>query len=266
MFIALLLAATITLQQGEVKVLKAEEVGVQAPIETAIFGGRPVPIFERNRSVYLVLAVDVAKSAGNYLLQVYSDRGFLNLPVRVKERNFRTVREKTPYKPLILSPKERAEKEAERQPMLLALKRGEPGQIWQGLFLYPVSISRVSGEFGLRRIYTNHVSRHRGVDIVPEPSRIVRAISEAHVLYAEDRELYLEGKTVILDHGQGIISIYLHLSKTLVKAGDNIAQGKEIGLIGSTGNSTGRHLHFAITVAGAHVDPLKFIGVFQNLK
>lgn len=266
MFATLLLAAAITLEQGETKVLSGEQLQIKEPIETAVFDGALMPVFERNGSTYLVIAADAAKTPGNYALHMSSGTVISKLFVRVKKANFRVVVENTPYKPLTLSPEERTRREAERRPMLSALKRGEAGRIWQDLFRYPTLISRVSGEFGVRRIYTNYSSQHRGVDIVPDLSGVVRTISESRVLYAENKELYLEGKTVILDHGQGIISVYLHLADVRVKIGDLLQKGKEIGVAGSTGNSTGRHLHLAIIVAGAHVDPLKFIDAFRNLK
>ncbi|MDO8504801.1 MAG: M23 family metallopeptidase [Candidatus Liptonbacteria bacterium] len=267
MFLATLIAATaLILPQGGTNILEVGELGINAPVSSVIFDGKPVPVFKRSGKTYLLLMADVGKPAGAYLLRISHGQECADIPVLVQPGNFRTIRKKATYKPLALPPKVRALKEAERQPMLQALKQGEPGRIWRNIFCPPLSTSRVSGEFGLRRAYRNHVSTHRGVDLVPESSLVARAISDARVLWAEDRELYLEGKIVVLDHGQGILSLYMHLSEIRVKTGDNVTQGQTIGVVGSTGNSTGIHLHLAIIAGGAHVDPLKFIEAFQNLK
>lgn len=267
MFSILLAAAVaVTLPQGDTRILDAGELGMGCPVSSVVFDGKAMPVFERGGKTYLLIVADVGKPIGSYPLRIICGRESKDINIRVQRTDFRVIREKSLYKPSTLSPEVRAKKEAERKPMLQALRSSEAGRIWHNPFSAPLSIARVSGEFGLRRIYPNHVSVHRGVDLVPKDSLAVRAISDARVLWAEDKDFYLEGKTVILDHGQGIVSIYLHLSEVRARTGDSVARGKVIGLAGSTGNSTGTHLHLAITVAGVHVDPLKFIDAFQGLK
>jgi murein DD-endopeptidase MepM/ murein hydrolase activator NlpD len=73
--------------------------------------------------------------------------------------------------------------------------------------------------------------------------------------------LYFGGKTVILDHGQGVFTSYGHMSRLLVKRGDIVAKGTVIGLIGSTGRSTGPHLHWSVRVGGARVDPRSLLAL-----
>ena len=143
--------------------------------------------------------------------------------------------------------------------MLQALKQGEAGRIWQNIFNSPLSIARVSGEFGLRRIYSNHVSVHRGTDLVPGGSLVVRAISDARVLWAEDNEFYLEGKTVILDHGRRHYTVSANLASIDVEVGAEIGSGARLGTVGDTGS--GPRLYFELRAGKDTVDPASWFGI-----
>ncbi len=95
----------------------------------------------------------------------------------------------------------------------------------------------------------------------------VYAISDGEVLWGEQKSLYLEGPTIAIDHGEGIVSKYLHLSKVLVQTGATVHAGDLIGYSGDQGaDVNGAHLHFAIKVGNASVNPLQFIQEFQKLK
>jgi murein DD-endopeptidase MepM/ murein hydrolase activator NlpD len=132
-------------------------------------------------------------------------------------------------------------------------------QLWEGLFRAPLQGPlRVTSAFGTRRSYSGGppTSYHEGLDYGAAAGTSVLAAGAGRVALAED--LTVRGKAVIIDHGLGIYSGYYHLSEIAVKAGQKVEQGDLIGKVGSTGLSTGSHLHWEIRVSGVYVDPLQW--------
>lgn len=128
-----------------------------------------------------------------------------------------------------------------------------PQRSWTVPFLAPVS-APISDVFGTARVINQEVkSRHLGLDYGVPTGTPVRAINHGTVLLA--RSLFFEGNCVVLDHGQGLLSLYLHLSQFRVKEGDIVDPGQELGLSGGTGRATGPHLHLAIRWQGVYLDP-----------
>jgi hypothetical protein len=128
-----------------------------------------------------------------------------------------------------------------------------PERLWTGTFLPPVS-APVSDVFGTARVINQEVkSRHLGLDYGVPAGTAVHAVNHGTVILA--RPLFFEGNCVVLDHGQGLMSLYLHLSQFSVKEGDEVSPGQVIGLSGGTGRATGPHLHLAIRWQGAYLNP-----------
>lgn len=121
-------------------------------------------------------------------------------------------------------------------------------------FVMPIT-GRITGPFGERRVFNGKtVSRHRGVDIASPRGSPVRACNRGKVVLA--RDLFFSGNTVIIDHGIGLFSIYCHLSETVAREGSIIDTGTVFGYVGSTGRSTGPHLHWGLRLVDEYVDPL----------
>jgi peptidase M23-like protein len=128
-----------------------------------------------------------------------------------------------------------------------------PEREWSGRFLPPV-VAPVSDAFGTRRTFNGKVqSMHQGLDYGVPTGTPVSAANAGIVLLAGP--LYFEGNCVVLDHGQGLLTLYLHLSEIKVKQGERIAAGQEIGRSGGTGRATGPHLHFAVRWQGVYLNP-----------
>ena len=122
-------------------------------------------------------------------------------------------------------------------------------------FIWPVK-GRISGRFGNARVYNGQPgSGHSGMDIAAPTGTPVKAPAAGIITFA-DANLYLTGGTVVLDHGFGISSNFLHLSRIDVKVGDRVAQGQVIAAVGSTGRSTGPHLHWGMNWFDVRIDPL----------
>jgi len=124
---------------------------------------------------------------------------------------------------------------------------------WSGDFRAPID-SAVTEGFGTRRTFNGKLeSIHRGIDYHAPPGTPVMAANSGEVVLA--RELFYEGNCVIIDHGLGFTTIYMHLSQLEVSEGQQVEKGQEIALSGATGRVTGPHLHIAVRWQGAYLDP-----------
>ncbi len=130
-------------------------------------------------------------------------------------------------------------------------------------FIWPVT-GRISGIFGLRRFFNKQERRpHSGLDIAAKEGTLIQAVANGTVIDAGD--FFFSGNMVYLDHGQGIISLYAHMSEISVKPGDAVKQGEIIGKVGQTGRSTGPHLHFAVFANRMLIDPIFMLPVDGNI-
>ena len=126
-------------------------------------------------------------------------------------------------------------------------------QLWENNFMPPVD-APVSGVFGTERVFNGEVqSRHLGMDYAVPSGTPVRAINRGTVLLAQ--KLYFEGGFVVIDHGKGLMSLYLHLSDFKVKEGGQVTAGQVIAQSGASGRATGAHLHLAVRWQGVYLDP-----------
>jgi murein DD-endopeptidase MepM/ murein hydrolase activator NlpD len=124
-------------------------------------------------------------------------------------------------------------------------------------FILPVD-GRLGSPFGLRRIFNNRrPSRHRGLDIAANEGEPVMAPAAGVITDVGD--YFYTGNTVFIDHGQGLVSLYCHLSRVDVQEGEHVVQGRVIGAIGSTGRVTGPHLHWGVSLNNTRVDPMLFL-------
>ncbi|BBD01278.1 MULTISPECIES: M23 family metallopeptidase [Sphingobium] len=138
-------------------------------------------------------------------------------------------------------------------------------QGWRQRFIWP-RIGRISGLFGSQRIYQGTAGAyHGGVDVAGATGVPVVAPADGVViLAAADKPFTLEGHLLMIDHGHGLNSAFLHLSRIDVKPGDHVTQGQKIGAIGATGRATGPHLHWAMKWNDARIDPLLIAGPMPN--
>lgn len=119
---------------------------------------------------------------------------------------------------------------------------------------------RISSKFGMRKDpITSETRLHSGVDIAAERGTEIKAAMPGKVVMSCKMPDY--GNVVAVDHGKGIVTIYAHNEKNMVKAGDQVKRGDVIGRVGSTGRSTGPHLHFEVRKNGTKVNPMEFMGV-----
>lgn len=127
-------------------------------------------------------------------------------------------------------------------------------KLWNGDFILPVQ-GEARSTFGLRRIFNGQARNpHTGEDFSASLGEEVVSSNSGVVKLVAD--LFFSGKSVFIDHGLGVYSMYFHLSETLVKEGQSLQKGEVIGLVGSTGRATGPHLHWGVRINNARVNPL----------
>jgi murein DD-endopeptidase MepM/ murein hydrolase activator NlpD len=137
------------------------------------------------------------------------------------------------------------------------LNRVTPAREWDGKFTAPADAA-ISDVYGSQRIFNGKAQRpHYGLDFRVPTGSPVAAMNQGTVLLA--RFLYFEGNCVVIDHGQGLLTLYFHLSEFKVKEGDSVKRGQEIGLSGGTGRATGPHLHVAVRWQGIYLDPSRLL-------
>ena len=127
-------------------------------------------------------------------------------------------------------------------------------------FIWPVQ-GRISGRFGNQRIYNGDPKApHSGMDIAVPQGTPVKAPASGIVTFAKP-DLYLTGGTILIDHGFGLSSNFLHLSRLDVRVGEHVTQGQVIGAAGMTGRATGPHVHWGFNWFGVRLDPLLLPGI-----
>ncbi len=137
------------------------------------------------------------------------------------------------------------------------LSRVTPDREWDGDFVAPAH-AEISDVYGSQRIFNGKAQRpHYGLDFRVPSGTPVTAMNKGTVLLA--RPLYFEGNCVVIDHGQGFLTLYLHLSQIKVQEGEAVTRGQEIGLSGGTGRATGPHLHVAVRWQGTYLDPAQLM-------
>jgi hypothetical protein len=129
-------------------------------------------------------------------------------------------------------------------------------QGWRQGFIWPAH-GRISGRFGSQRIYRGTpAAYHSGLDIAAGAGATYVAPADGVVVLAAQAPFTLEGNLLMVDHGMGLNSAFLHAQRLLVREGDRVAQGQPLGLVGMTGRATGPHLHWSLRWREARLDPL----------
>lgn len=134
---------------------------------------------------------------------------------------------------------------------------------WNKPFMLPLN-SVITSPFGSARVFNNEIkSFHGGTDFRAAIGTPIQASNDGVVVIAKDR--FLAGKSVVIDHGEGVFSMYYHCSDIKVKLGERVQKGQVVALSGDTGRVSGAHLHFGMLVNGVQVDPIDFINKVNAL-
>jgi murein DD-endopeptidase MepM/ murein hydrolase activator NlpD len=140
-------------------------------------------------------------------------------------------------------------------------KSSPPERLWGGPFVAPTN-TRYTSSFGARRVYNGKTrSVHQGLDFSVAIGTQIKAANSGRVVIA--RDFYFEGGFIVIDHGESIFTLYMHLSQFQVKEGDAVDKGAPIARSGSSGRVTGPHLHFGIQWRGAYLEPSTLLRLWR---
>jgi murein DD-endopeptidase MepM/ murein hydrolase activator NlpD len=238
---------------GDIMVVTVK--GADGPVEGK-FDKRKIYFNPAKESVKAVVGIDLHLKPGVYTLELAAKGAFLTKRVKVIRKHYPLQRLTLPKDMVELSPENEARAERE-QHEIEAFWPKETDRDWSGDFINPRE-GKLSTIFGMRRVMNNIPKNpHSGVDVEANEGDEVRAPNNGIVVMTDD--LFYSGNSIFLDHGQGIYTMFFHLSKILVKPGQAVKKGEVIGLVGSTGRSTGAHLHWGVRMQGARVDPMELI-------
>jgi murein DD-endopeptidase MepM/ murein hydrolase activator NlpD len=258
--------SVVTIAPRVVEAGSPELIRVELPAATGVDGewlGRKLAFFpcKFGHGWCALAGVDVEAPLGPSTLRLtaHSVNGAddLSRPVEVHAARYRTG--KLTVSPKFVEPDAAAQAEIkaadEIKKKVFALSASEP--LWAGNFHSPVA-APPTDSFGTRRMFNGKLaSIHKGMDFRAATGTAVHAGNSGVVVLA--RPLYFEGNCVVIDHGQGLYTISMHLSRIDVKEGQHVAMGQSLGLSGATGRVTGPHLHWAVRWQGAYLDPAKLL-------
>lgn len=219
-----------------------------------------------NQDGYFVFGLGRDAPAKVRLLVNLPDGRRINRVLRVKQRKYRIQRIKGLPKAKVTPPPEELKRiKAESRLIRRARRRYSPATWYRKGFVWPVQ-GRISGVYGSQRILNGKKHRpHLGVDIAAREGVPV-VVAATGVVTMAYPDMFYTGNTVMIDHGQGVGTLYSHLSKLLVTPGQKVKQGERIGLIGATGRVTGPHLHWGLSLFGARLDPALRVGPMPKRK
>jgi murein DD-endopeptidase MepM/ murein hydrolase activator NlpD/inorganic pyrophosphatase len=279
-FLAFLLAITVTpavsltvledarsLRPGELVVLTVTADAALDDVRARGFD-RALPAYRVDARTWRVLAgIDLEAKAGTYLVKI--EAGPAATPVRathslvVQARTFPT-RRLTVDEAMVNPPASALPRIAEESKLFERVwSASAPEKLWTDAFIRPVT-DPANSAFGTRSIL-NGVPRnpHSGADFLSGTGTPIKAPNAGRIIIA--RDLYFSGGTVVIDHGLGVFSQVAHLSAIDVKEGDVVAAGQVVGKVGATGRVTGPHLHWAVRVGGARIDPLSLLAMLGDV-
>ena len=233
----------------------------KAPLETKtlVFNGRQVRLAADQA---FLIAFDRDAAARADLLAELYDGSLVKGQFAIAPRSWKI--EQIPLGPRPGSPPSEEyarRREAETARIKAARLNDHAVEGWRQKFIYP-AYGRISGRFGSQRIYNGVPgSYHSGMDIATGTSGTpFVAPADGVVILAAETSFSLEGRLLMIDHGMGLNSAFLHCSSHAVKEGDLVKQGQFIGRIGATGRATGPHLHWSLKWRESRLDPLLFVG------
>ena len=178
----------------------------------------------------------------------------------VHAREYPTTRLKVAPKYVELSPENQERAARERAELEAIYDRTTPEPLWTTPFQVPIPGTTGGRNFGHRRVFNDQPrAPHSGADLTASTGTPIRSTNRGRVVLAEN--LFFSGNAVFVDHGLGIYSMYLHLSRIDVEPGQLLERGEVVGLAGATGRVTGPHLHWGFRVQGARVDPFSMLTV-----
>jgi len=243
---------------GGVAIIPLGSVSTSADTPQTWFGDQPVLVTSDHDQWYAVVGLPLDMTPGSHELRVKIGGVTKMQDFEVNTKHYpeqHITLEDTSKVELSAADEARADRELA---VIQELKRHwRAAQNTDLAFILPAK-GRLTGRFGLRRFFNEEPrSPHAGLDMAVARGTPVKASAQGQVLAVDD--YFFNGRTIFVDHGNGLITMYCHLERIDVKTGETVSKGQRIGLSGKTGRATGPHLHWSVVLNGAMVDPELFI-------
>ena len=224
---------------------------------SALWGDQPLAVVKEGGRWFALLGIPLDTLPGELEIRVTADGGTLAKTVAIAVKNY-------PEQRLTIKDKRKVEPSAEdiariehEQKVTAAVKKRFTGNQPDTALAQP-SAGPLSSRFGLRRFFNGEArAPHSGLDVAVGRGTPIAASAPGQVLAVGD--YFFNGRTVFVDHGNGLISMYCHLERIDVAAGDAVARGQRLGSAGMTGRASGPHLHWSVILNGTTVDPELFV-------
>ena len=248
---------------GGVAIIPLGSVSASADTPQSWLGDQPVLVTSDQNQWVAVVGLSLDVTPGSHDLRVKMGGVTKTQVFVVNKKNYpeqRITLKDTGKVQLSAADEARAEREIA---VIKKLKRHwRVAQDTDLTFILPVE-GKLSGRFGLRRFFNEEPrAPHVGLDVAVARGTPIKASAQGQVLAVAD--YFFNGKTIFVDHGNGLITLYCHLDRIDVKTGETVSKGQPIGLSGETGRATGPHLHWSVVLNGAMVDPELFVPVKQQ--
>ena len=250
--------------QGEPLMAVIEGVKNISAVKKMTFDGQPLGVFMYQKNPTALIGIDLRKKAGKYELAVqFSDGQSIKKIIIVGAREKIEAPLGIPQK-LGGDTKESQNKLvstlAEENKILANLRTGKKA-FWTEKFAYPLSNIFVTDDYGYSRKTGEYSIAHKGTDLRAKEGTPVAAMNRGVVRIARTFRNY--GKVIVIDHGLGLMSFYLHLSKMNVNEGELVKRGQIMGLSGQTGYALSPHLHLSLRINNNSINPMKFMDLFK---
>jgi len=235
---------------------------------TVRWNGHDVPFARVGERWVTIVGVDLDSSPGDHAVNVtfrYADgrTRVVREPVTVRSERYPTTELTVEERFVELSPEDQARAEREGAETSAIYDTFTAQRYWSEPFTVPVAGARDGRNFGHRRVFNGQPrSPHSGADLRASTGTPILAANRGRVVLAKD--LFYSGNAVFIDHGYGLYTTYLHLSKIDVRVGDIVERGELLGLAGATGRVTGPHLHWGVRILDARVDPFSLVRLGQE--
>lgn len=249
--------------QGEPVIVIVENTNKISDIKNVLFDGKTIPVFLYQSVPTAFIGVDLNARKGEHELKVSLSNGeTLTQSITVKEREKIEAPLGIPEK--LGGNTEESQKKlvgslATENDILNSLVTSKK-KLWTQKFIYPVLHPIVVDSYGYTRQTGQFSIAHKGADFKAKEGTKVYAMNRGIVRMVKKSKVY--GNMIVIDHGLGIMTFYMHLSKSQVEEGQMIEQGKIIGVSGQTGYALGPHLHLTVKLNKISIDPVKFMDFF----
>lgn len=247
---------------GGIAVIELDEAGEQPP--SVSYRDKPVMVIRQQDRWHALVGIPLSAESGEHLIQVKTAGHNNSYRFQVSDKAYETqhitIKDKRKVTP---NAEDLKRIRAESRQISAALAHWDATLYADSLLLDLPADGPLSSPFGLRRFF-NELPRkpHSGIDIAAPQGAPISAPARGKVILTG--EFFFNGKSVFLDHGQGLITMYCHMDSIDVTQGQTVKRGQQIGTIGMTGRVTGPHLHWSVSLNDARVDPNLIVPALQT--